>query len=102
MRHLSAYLDDATRDVLQERERQDSKWGEQNHDPITWLAILTEEVGEASAEALSIRFGGLMATENDAANYRAEMVQVAAVALAAIESFDRQAATPPKEAGADG
>ena len=27
-------------DVLAERERQDAKWGEQNHDPFTWLTIL--------------------------------------------------------------
>lgn len=36
--------DQALTDVLAERTRQDAKWGEQNHDPITYLAILTEQV----------------------------------------------------------
>ena len=36
----------AVLDVVAERDRQDAKWGEQNHNPPVWLAILTEEVGE--------------------------------------------------------
>ncbi len=71
-------------DVLAERERQEEKWGEQNHDPFTYLAILTEEVGELSEAALHSRFGG-----PEADNIRAEAVQVAAVALAIVECLDR-------------
>ena len=37
--------------VIAERARQDAKWGEQNHHPLAWLGILTEEVGEL-AEAI--------------------------------------------------
>lgn len=37
-------------DVLAERLRQNAKWGPQHHDPIVWLAILAEEVGEAARE----------------------------------------------------
>lgn len=69
----------AQRDISRERMRQDEKWGQQNHDPFVWLAILLEEVGEA----------GKAAIEHDAHGYRDEMVQVAAVARAVIESFDR-------------
>lgn len=29
-----------------EREKQDKKWGEQNHDFPRWLEILLEEIGE--------------------------------------------------------
>lgn len=65
--------------VLHEREQQDQKWGEQNHNPKIWLAILMEEVSEV-AKAL---------IENEPRNYRNELVQVAAVAISAIESFDR-------------
>lgn len=65
--------------VLMERERQDAKWGEQNHSRDRWFTILGEEVGEACEASL----------EHADMSYRAEMVQVAAVALAAIESFDR-------------
>ena len=38
--------------ILAERKRQDTKWGEQNHNIYKWLAILGEEVGEANKAAL--------------------------------------------------
>ena len=65
-------------DVKEERERQDAKWGEQLHDPYTWIAILGEEYGEVCKAALE-----------DNGGYRDELVQVAAVAIAAIESYDK-------------
>ena len=77
----------AVQDVLAERERQDAKWGEQNHDPFTWGAILTEEVGEWQKEALGLRFGP--SPSDGAARLREEAVQVAAVALAIVECIDR-------------
>lgn len=66
-------------DLAQERDNQDAKWGIQNHGLLLWNAILGEEVGEVSRAIL----------EKDLANYRTELVQVAAVAIAAVESFDR-------------
>jgi hypothetical protein len=98
-------------EVLRERQAQDKKWGEQNHPMIGggdlrhtgiargayadqaesfkqinavyerekimgWDTILLEEVTEAMAES-------------DPAKIRAELVQVAAVAVAMIESLDR-------------
>jgi NTP pyrophosphatase (non-canonical NTP hydrolase) len=75
-------------EVLGERELQDAKWGEQNHDPFTWLAILGEEVGEANKAALEAWTSGGRAPER-LAEYRAELVQVAAVAVAMIQSLDR-------------
>lgn len=71
--------------VLAERERQNQKWGVQNHDPITWSAILTEECGEFAQAALHDRFGGAMAGDN----LRLEAVQCAAVALQIVECIDR-------------
>ena len=71
-------------DVLAERAKQDGKWGVQNHDPITWLAILTEEVGEFAQAALHHRFGGPAS-----AGMREEAVQCAAVALAIVQCLDR-------------
>lgn len=59
--------------VLAERERQDSKWGVQNHDFDRWLDILLEEVGEASKDRLE----GIDEFE--------ESVQVAAVLIAWVE-----------------
>lgn len=74
----------AIKDIIAERTRQDTKWGEQNHDPITWSAILTEECGEFAQAALHRRFGG---SAGD--GLRDEAVQVAAVAVAIIEYLDR-------------
>lgn len=79
----------AFRDVERERRAQDLKWGEQNHDPATWLAILTEEVGEVAKE---IADGSPVAAVFDHRAYRMELVQTAAVVVAAIESLDRQRA----------
>ena len=90
--------------ITAERARQDAKWGEQNHPDgtgsarlqvcaeqakaqtdaaardgrLTYLLILAEEVSEAAAET-------------DPALLRAELIQVAAVAVAWIEKIDRQA-----------
>jgi hypothetical protein len=89
-------------EVATERARQDAKWGEQNHrdgtgcqyveraeyerirtnnaaadGTLTWRHILAEEVYEAFAEA-------------DPARLRAELVQVAAVAIAWAEALDRR------------
>lgn len=98
-------------DVLAERHRQDDKWGQQNHDPITWLAILGEEVGEASQHALTARFhqvsppGAGSAEEfrqHALGRFRAEMVQVAAVALAIVECMDRGKWSWPHQAGKEG
>lgn len=36
--------------VARERYAQDEKWGAQHHDPLTWLMILLEEVGEMARE----------------------------------------------------
>jgi NTP pyrophosphatase (non-canonical NTP hydrolase) len=75
---------DALADVLRERKAQDAKWGEQNHDPFTYLAILVEEVGELAQAALHSRFGG-----HAASGLRTEAVHAAAVALALVECLDR-------------
>lgn len=78
--------------VLYERTRQDAKWGEQNHDPFTYLAVLTEEIGEFSQEALSSRFSGdtdKKGTSYQTDNLIVEAVQVAAVALAMVECLQR-------------
>jgi NTP pyrophosphatase (non-canonical NTP hydrolase) len=65
--------------IQEERDAQDKKWGEQNHDFFVWLAILMEEVGEASKAAL----------ERKESEYESEMIQVAAVAVAALECLQR-------------
>lgn len=68
-----------------ERARQDEKWGEQNHEDETWLAILMEEVGELAEAILHRRFGG-----GKASHRNKELVQVAAVAIAWMECIERR------------
>lgn len=74
----------ARRLINEERERQDSRWGEQDHDPITWMSILTEEVGEAAHAANENKWN-----EQSLDDFKNEMVQVAAVAQAIIECLER-------------
>jgi NTP pyrophosphatase (non-canonical NTP hydrolase) len=71
-------------DVQTERERQDAKWGISNNSPMEWVAILSEEMGEVARAAMNNFYRGESLTA-----YRAELVQVAAVAVAAIENLDR-------------
>ncbi|TAH39267.1 MAG: hypothetical protein EYC70_00335 [Planctomycetota bacterium] len=73
-------------EIFDERDRQDAKFGEQNHPPLLWLAIAQEEIGEAAQAVLHVREGKPGASLE---KYRAEMLQVAAVALSALEAFDR-------------
>lgn len=100
----SIVTDKVLQEVLAERVRQDEKWGEQNHPDGTgispeqqkladqaravcqqvfaegrgdWAHVLFEEVREALAES-------------SPASLRAELVQVAAVAVAWIEAIDRR------------
>lgn len=80
------------RRVADERNRQFQKWGVQMHTPFYWIAILVEELGETS-EALLKHYEGMDRTSpnllQSLVNYRREMIEVAAVAVAAIESVDQ-------------
>lgn len=76
----------ALADVEQERVRQDAKWGEQNHNPVEWLSVLAEEVGEAAQAANNCHWAPSASWR---AALRHELVQVAAVAIAAVECLDR-------------
>lgn len=69
-------------DIMMERQRQDQLWGPPRHDHYTWLAILTEEVGEVAREILS--GGGV----GRVIELRKELIQTAAVAIAFIEQLD--------------
>jgi NTP pyrophosphatase (non-canonical NTP hydrolase) len=41
--------------VADERDRQEEKWGHQNHSHLQWLAILAEEFGEVAKATLEIQ-----------------------------------------------
>lgn len=78
-------------EVAEERKWQDEKWGQQNHDPAVWLAILGEEVGEANNAFCESHFNSQTAAvkRKELFNMRSELIQVAAVAVAMVESLDR-------------
>lgn len=69
-------------DVLDERIKQNIKWGKQNHPYTVWLAILMEEVGEV---AQAMQEGSAHHKKSDASDLYSELIQVAAVATAIAE-----------------
>lgn len=78
--------------VAEERKRQDKKWGVQNHDPDRWIVILTEEVGESAKESYELNsLEGRLEMSRSARLHRlkTELIQTAAVAVAAVESIER-------------
>lgn len=77
-------------EILAERERQDKKWGEQNHVPPIWLGILGEEFGElcqAVNETLGVFNNGTDLGGYE--NMKREAIQVAAVAIGFLECLER-------------
>ncbi|MED7817268.1 hypothetical protein VYI99_13545 [Vibrio cholerae] len=86
--------------VIGEMVFQDLKWGESrtlnNH---VWDSILSEEVGEVSEEAVLVwnaklgikkGFASKFTLEQQTEKLRAELIQVAAVAIQWIEALDRE------------
>ena len=74
-------------DVLNERQRQDEKFGaNRTQHPFLWNTILVEEVGEAAKDSLDIYFSDN--PEEALLRYRKELIEVAAVAIATIQDLD--------------
>lgn len=71
--------------VAAERARNLARWGDQRHASGLWQLILTEEVGEVAEASLDVYTGKAA----DATEIVAELVQVAAVAVAWIEDLTR-------------
>ena len=72
---LPCYLTSA---VEAERRRQLRIWGDQQHPLARWVVILAEELGEVALATL----------EEKTEDARLELLQLAAVAIAAVESID--------------
>jgi len=90
----------AIAEILAERDRQDEKWGQQNHSNDVWMVILAEELGELAMAINEMRFpGGKGATLEDV---RKETTHVAAVAMAMVECFERLHPAPGRQIGAPG
>lgn len=74
--------------IYTERQRQDAKWGVQNHDNWKWLAILVEEVGEAAKAILKA-----WEENGNPEDVRKELVEVVAVVFAWLECIERKRET---------
>jgi hypothetical protein len=66
--------------ILDERKRQNEKWGEQNHSPQDWMMILQEEIGEFACAEMEHRYRGA-----DPKLIMEELIQVAAVVFQMVE-----------------
>ena len=78
--------------VKKERERQTQLWGKQSYkNPLYWLGILTEEVGEfAQAANETVLDNAKKKHLGGADNMVKELIQIAAVAVAAAEDILEQ------------
>lgn len=78
--------------VLEERQRQDAQWGEQNHAPQFWVGIMGEEFGEYCQAVNETVFdnGPIERAKGGPDNMIRELVHVAAVAVSAIECLMRR------------
>lgn len=91
------FEEDIFESVADERTRQDEKWGIQNHPPLLWLSILSEEVGEVAKELNEF---GFSSDPVRLENARTELIQTAAVAIAFADSLSRnQLMSPIKKEG---
>ena len=89
----------ALAEVILERKRQTILWGIQSFDdPTKWLGILTEEVGEV-AEAINETTlkNSTKKEKGGLKNIKKELIQVAAVAISAIEDINRKLLYGEKE-----
>ena len=82
-------------EILQERTRQDAKFGANRKQmELEWMNVLTEEVGEAAQALNDVWFNNKILQKTGykklSKTYRQELIQVAAVAIAALEDFDRK------------
>ena len=79
-------------EVLIKRNKQDEKWGVEDHLPDKWIAILAEELGEAAKAGLEAYpvTDRLVSRRQAMKEWRDELVDVMATAMAAIESYQRE------------
>jgi NTP pyrophosphatase (non-canonical NTP hydrolase) len=81
----STTLTPELRELVKERQRQNEKWGEQNHSLPVWMLILTEEVGEAAEAVLNLRAGNPDALRA----FKEEIIHCGAVCVQILEYLER-------------
>ena len=73
-------------DVITERERQDEKWGIQNHDLFRWSSIIGEEYGEMCKAINEYGFNSIPETKKE---IYIETIQTMASCMAMLECMAR-------------
>ncbi len=73
-------------DLIAERDRQDRKWGGPDHDDMHSVAEFVQFITDYAGWARQ------MASKGSYAKARRRLIQVAALAIAAVETIDRAAA----------
>lgn len=73
-------------DVIAERNRQDEKWGEQNHNAYIWASIIGEEYGEMRKAINEFGFNPTPEKEQD---IYTEAIQTMASCMAMLECIER-------------
>lgn len=89
-------------EIKAERERQDQVWGgherDDRHNAIDWIGYIAKHSAKAAGGSVEILDEGhwwtcrMTVDGNGTSPFRRQMIRVAALAVAAIESFDRRAA----------
>lgn len=74
------------KEVLDERERQDKKWGEQNHPAPVWGMIIGEEFGEMCKAINEFGFYPVRETEDQ---IYTEAIHTMASCMAMLECMER-------------
>lgn len=73
-------------DVIAERNRQDEKWGEQDHRADTWVSIIGEEYGEMCK---AVNEFGFNPKEETISDIYTEAIQTMASCMAMLECIER-------------
>lgn len=85
-------LRDIFDEVVRERMRQDEKWGGPKHDdehsPADWRRFIIEHTVRAQSVRQDVGRGGLAIVDE---TFVVEMIRVAALAMAAIQAYERTA-----------
>ena len=76
-------------DIDSERERQVALFGEQNHHPAYWLAIMGKQVGQLGDAIVQREWAAEHLKKRMLEKVRNEAIQIAAVATALVEAIDR-------------
>ena len=92
---------DILKEVQEERDHQDKKWGGPNHDddhgPYAWVSFIINYLGKSIGDFLADDSQVQNRVEYRLRNFRYNMIKVAALAVAAAESVDRKLKTLPTQ-----